>query len=215
MPADKRLAIAFVRRGYSHSGGAEAYLKRLALGVLEAGHDVHLVTTNDWPQTEWPFGTIHRLHHQSAIVFANELKQMRPRIPCDVLMSLERIWRCDVYRAGDGVHRAWLNRRRKFEMPLQRFVRGINRKHQEILKLEESLFTKGGAGRVIANSQMVKNEIVELYHYPADKIDIVRTGVPLEKYRFDPALREKSRAELKLKSGEIALLFAASGWKRK
>ena len=87
-------------------------------------------------------------------------------------------------------------------MPLQRFVRGINRKHQEILKLEESLFAKGDAGRVIANSQMVKNEIVELYHYPADKIDIVRTGVPLEKFRFDPALREKSRAELKLKSGE-------------
>ena len=61
-----------------------------------------------------------------------------------------RVWRCDVYRAGDGVHRAWLNRRRKFEMPLQRFVRGMSRKHQEILKLEESLFAKGAAGRVIA-----------------------------------------------------------------
>src|SRR5438046_8818100 len=98
MPADKRLAIAFVRRGYSHRGGAEAYLKRLALGVLEAGHDVHLVTTNDWPQTEWPFGTIHRLHDHSAIVFANELKQMRRRIPCDVLLGLARRWECHADR---------------------------------------------------------------------------------------------------------------------
>ena len=215
MPADKRLAIAFVRRGYSHSGGAEAYLKRLALGVLEAGHDVHLVTTNDWPQTEWPLGRLHRLHHQSAIAFANELKQMRPRIPCDVLMSLERVWSCHVYRAGDGVHRAWLNRRRKFEVPLQRFIRRLNHKHRDILQLEEALFTNGGAARVIVNSHMVKSEIVDLYHYPADKIDIVQNGVPLERFRFDAELREKSRTDLKLKPDQIALLFAGSGWERK
>jgi UDP-glucose:(heptosyl)LPS alpha-1,3-glucosyltransferase len=131
------------------------------------------------------------------------------------LMSLERVWRCDVYRAGDGVHQAWLNRRRKFEMPLQRFVRGINRKHRDILQLEESLFAKAGAGRVIANSEMVKREIVDLYRYPADKIDIVRNGVPLEQFRFESALREKSRNDLKLKPDEIALLFAGSGWERK
>lgn len=215
MPPDKRLAIAFVRRGYSQSGGAEAYLKRLACGVLDAGHDVHLITTNDWPQTEWPFGRVHRLHYQSAIAFANELKQMRPGIPCDVLMSLERVWDCHVYRAGDGVHRAWLNRRRKFEVPLQRFIRGLNHKHRDMLQLEEALFTDRGAGRVIVNSHMVKSEIVDLYHYPADKIDIVQNGVPLEKFRFDPELREKSRTDLKLKPDQIALLFAGSGWERK
>jgi UDP-glucose:(heptosyl)LPS alpha-1,3-glucosyltransferase len=215
MPPDKRLAIAFVRRGYSQSGGAEAYLKRLAWGVLDAGHDVHLITTNDWPQTEWPFGTLHRLRYQSAIAFANELKQMRPRVPCDVLMSLERVWDCHVYRAGDGVHRAWLNRRRKFEVPLQRFIRGLNQKHRNILQLEEALFANRGAGRVIVNSHMVKSEIVDLYHYPADKIDIVQNGVPLEKFRFDPELREKSRTDLRLKPDQIALLFAGSGWERK
>jgi len=131
------------------------------------------------------------------------------------LMSLERVWRCDVYRAGDGVHQAWLNRRRKFEMPLQRFVRDLNRKHRDILELEECLFAKGGAGHVIANSEMVKSEIVDLYRYPSDKIAIVRNGVPLEKFRFDPAEREKSRNDLKLKPDEIALLFAGSGWERK
>ena len=140
---------------------------------------------------------------------------MRSRIPCDVLMSLERVWDCHVYRAGDGVHRAWLNRKRKFEVPLQRFIRGLNRKHHDILQLEEALFTNRGAGRVIVNSHMVKSEIVDLYHYPADKIDIVQNGVPLEKFRFDPELREKSRIELKLKPEQIALLFAGSGWERK
>jgi UDP-glucose:(heptosyl)LPS alpha-1,3-glucosyltransferase len=210
-----KLKIAFVRRGYSPSGGAEAYLTRLAQGIVDLGHQAQLVTTVDWPVKEWPFESIMRLRSNSPIGFADELEKLRPQIPCDVLFSLERVWRCDVYRAGDGVHQAWLNRRKKFEMPLQRFVRGMNRKHQDILKLEQSLFAKTGAGRVIANSVMVKREIVDLYNYPADKIDIVRTGVPLEKFRFDPVRREKSRADLKLKPDEIAVLFAGSGWERK
>jgi UDP-glucose:(heptosyl)LPS alpha-1,3-glucosyltransferase len=62
---------------------------------------------------------------------------------------------------------------------------------------------------------MVVNEITDLYRYSADKIDVVRNGVPLDRFRFDPELREKSRAELKLKQDQIALLFAGSGWERK
>jgi len=210
-----KLRIAFVRRSYSPSGGAESYLKRLARGIVDLGYEAQLVATDDWPANEWSFGSVTRVKASSAIGFANELEKIRPQIGCDILMSLERVWRCDVYRAGDGVHQAWLNRRRKFEMPLQRFVRGLNRKHRDILQLEEALFARGGAGRVIANSKMVKKEIVDLYRYPEDKIYIVRNGVPLEQFRFEPALREKSRNDLKLKPDEVALLFAGSGWERK
>ncbi len=211
----QKLTIGFVRRGYSASGGAEAYLKRLGRGVVDLGHEAQLFTTDDWPQDEWTFGAITRLPSKSANTFADEVEQRRPLIRCDVLMSLERIWRCDVYRAGDGVHRAWLDRRREFELPLERFVRGLNRKHRDLLRLEKSLLGDRGATRVIANSQMVKDEIVDLYGYSPDKIDIVRNGVPLEKFRVDPELREKSRADLKLKPDQIALLFAGSGWERK
>ena len=212
---DKPLTIVFVRRGYSQTGGAEVYLKRLARGVVAAGHRAELITTNDWPPNEWPFGAITHLRARSPIEFADELEQMRSQLRCDVLMSLERIWRCDIYRAGDGVHRAWLDRRRKFEIPLQRFVRGLNHKHRDILRLEEALFTSRGAGRVIANSGMVKNEIVALYGYPAGKIDIVRNGVPVSKFREAVANREQGRATLGLAEDEIIVLFVGSGWERK
>src|SRR5262249_55316345 len=132
-----------------------------------------------------------------------------------VLFSLERVWSCDVYRVGDGVHRAWLARRRKFELPLKQFIRAASRKHRDLLQLEESLFAKCKASRVITASQMVAKEIVDVYVYPADKIDLVRNGIPLDKFRFNPELREKSRAELSLKHDQIALLFAGSGWERK
>ena len=211
----ERLRLALVRRGYSPTGGAETYLKRLAHGVIEAGHEVQLIATNEWPEDQWSFGTITRLRTESVIGFADELEQIRPQLQCDALLSLERVWSCDVYRAGDGVHRAWLARRRKFELPLKQFARALNRKHRDLLHLEESLFASRKAGRVIVASQMVKKEIVDLYGYPADRIDIVHNGVPLDKFRFDSELRKKSREDLKLKPDQIALLFAGSGWERK
>jgi len=213
--SDKHLSIGFVRRGYSATGGAEAYLQRLARGVVDLGHDVRLITTPEWPASAWPFGEITRLRAGSTTAFADELEELRPQIHCNLLMSLERVWRCDVYRAGDGVHRAWLERRQQFATPIQKLSRLFSRKHHGILRLEKSLFADGGAGRVIANSQMVKKEIVDLYSYPANKIDIVHNGVPIDRFRFDSARRENGRADLKLQGDEIALLFVGTGWERK
>jgi UDP-glucose:(heptosyl)LPS alpha-1,3-glucosyltransferase len=215
MAVEQKLRIAFVRRGYSRSGGAEAYLKRLADGIVKAGHEVQLVTTHEWPEEQWPFGSIKRLRAKTVIGFADELEQIRAQPQCDLLFSLDRVWNCNIFRAGDGVHRAWLERRRKFEVPLKQFVRTVSRKHRDLLQLEESLLENRNAGRVIAASEMVVNQIIDLYSYPADKIDLVRNGVPLDRFQFEPELREKSRAELKLKQDQIALLFVGSGWERK
>src|SRR5205823_307631 len=102
-----------------------------------------------------------------------------------------------------------------FELPLKQFVRALNRKHRDLLQLEESLLADRKAARVIVASRMVKNEIIDLYGYPADRIELIRNGVPVDKFRFDPGLREKGREDLKLKPDQIALLFAGSGWARK
>ena len=130
-------------------------------------------------------------------------------------MSLERIWRCDVYRAGDGVHRAWLERRAQIAGPLQKLSRILNRKHSATLALEKSLFADGGAGRVIANSRMVKDEIVRFYGFPNEKIDVVYNGVPIEAFQRGEESRAKIREMLGLKNKDIAVLFAGSGWERK
>jgi len=209
------LTIGFVRRGFSSSGGAEAYLKRLAAGVVEKGHDVRLYASGDWPPAEWSFGPVIRVNGGSATPFANEMEKLTPRSDCDVLMSLERIWRCDVYRAGDGVHRAWLERRVEIGGPFRGLSRFLNRKHSATLALEKSLFGKGGANCVIANSKMVRDEIVRFYGYPAEKIEVVHNGVPVAALQRGGESREKTREALGLGADEIAVLFAGSGWERK
>jgi UDP-glucose:(heptosyl)LPS alpha-1,3-glucosyltransferase len=120
-----------------------------------------------------------------------------------------------VYRAGDGVHRAWLERRAKMSGPLRRFLAPFNRKHAGIVQLEEALFAKRRAARVIVNSQMVRNEIVEFYDYPPAQIDLVYNGVPLEIFSQAHERRHAQRQKLGLSDDEIALLFAGTGWERK
>ena len=210
-----QLTIGFVRRGFSSGGGAEAYLQRLAAGVVQAGHPVRLYTAGEWPAELWNFGPVVQLEATSAIAFADALEKAQPQKDGTLLMSLERIWRCDVYRAGDGVHRAWLERRDKVAGPWQKLSRIFNRKHSATLALEESLFGKANAGRVIANSRMVKEEIVRFYGFPADRIDVVYNGVPLQSLQRNPQDRLTTRQALGLAEGDIAVLFAGSGWERK
>ncbi len=209
-----RLTIGLARRGHSDTGGAEAYLKRLARGLSEAGHTPRLFTDAAWPGQEWSWGPITRLRGETAHRFADELKKVNPRAHCDLLLSLERVWECDVYRAGDGIHRAWLQRRDTVSPFFRRWGRHFNPKHKETIELEESLFS-GGAGRVIANSHMVKREAIEFYRYPAARIEVIANGVPLAKFRPDPEARAARRKSLRLRDDEIAVLFVGTGWERK
>src|SRR5258705_11700688 len=100
----ERLRIALVRRGYPPSGGAERYLKRLARGVTEAGHDVQLIATNEWPEDQWRFGSVTRLRAESVLEVADELEEIRPHLHYDALISLKTVWRWHVYLAGNWVH---------------------------------------------------------------------------------------------------------------
>jgi UDP-glucose:(heptosyl)LPS alpha-1,3-glucosyltransferase len=214
MPATK-VTIAFARRGYSGSGGAESYLKRLAEGVRREGYETRLFSTSEWPSKDPSFSEVVRLRGKSPLEFANELEKMRKKPHAEMLVSLERVCRCDVYRAGDGVHQAWLNRRNKYDMPWRRLARQFNRKHRDLVRLEEALLQERGASRVIANSRMVKQEIMDLYNYRRDMIDVVPNGIPLDQFRFDPLARIQARQEMGLSDDNIAMLFAGTGWERK
>jgi UDP-glucose:(heptosyl)LPS alpha-1,3-glucosyltransferase len=205
------LHIILARRGYSETGGAESYLKRFAKALTEAGHHASLLCTDDWPDAEWPYGELIRIKASTPIRFANAVR--RHRDPGSLLFSLERIWECDCYRAGDGLHRAWLTRRAEFEPALKKHLRFLNPKHSRILELEESLFKQRGARHVITNSHLVKSEIVREFAYPEEKISVVYNGLPVARSPLDLNAREEARRRWGLHRPTV--LFAGSGWERK
>jgi len=205
------MRIGLVRRGYSASGGAEAYLFRFAAAARAAGHEPVLVCGSEWPREVWPHEMV-TVAGKTPEEFADRLEDRRASGGWDVLFSLERVWACDVYRAGDGVHAAWLERRRQFEPAWRGWFRNLQRKHREILEIECALFT-GGARRVIANSRMVKEEIIRFYGTPAEHVHVIHNGVPV--HTAEPGARESVRKELGLAPQEFVVVFAGTGWDRK
>ena len=210
------MKIGLVRRGYSATGGAENYLLRLADALEAAGHEPVLFASPRWAGGRWP---AHRrlviLNMGGPRAFADRLAQLADTY-CDRLFSLERVRRCDCYRAGDGVHRAWLERRARVEPPWRVRLRAWNPKHRQILALEQSLYAQGGARTIIANSRLVRDEILRCYGGPPERIHVVHNGLPAAAFQpTPPGLRERTRAAWGLADDDYAMLFAGTGWERK
>lgn len=211
------MRVALVRRAWAATGGAERYLMRFAAGLAEHGHEPLLVTGPDWPRERWPHGKIFRLPARSPRAFADALAKKRAAIGCDRLFSLERAHACDTYRAGDGVHAAWLERRRAREPKWKSAFRLWQPKHREILALEKELF-RGGANRIIVNSKMVAREVHDHFGTPEGRIHLVYNGydLPAHESTEEPGHgRESTRQRLGIREDQILILFTGSGWERK
>jgi len=206
------MKIGVVRRGYSPTGGAERYLQRFSAAAAEAGHECVLFTGPEWPTGQWQ-GEIARVQGSLPSAFAAGLIKAAAQKKCDTLFSLERVWRCDVYRAGDGVHADWLERRAAYEPRWRTMLRRLRSKHRQLLALERALFAGNGARAIIANSRMVGDEIMARFRRPAADIRIIYNGVPT--FVPNPGARLRIRESLGISPSAYVLLFVGSGWERK
>jgi UDP-glucose:(heptosyl)LPS alpha-1,3-glucosyltransferase len=207
------MKISLVRRGFSRTGGAESYLRRLGHAFADRGHQATLYATQDWPQADWPYGKLIRLNAATPMRFAQMLQESLRSD--EIVFSFDRVLKCDCYRAGDGVHQIWLERRAQYEPRRHVWFQLLNRKHREILELERALLQRGGAKQVIANSNLVKKEIVSEFGYDEDRITVIYNGLPDAHFKRKLGTRADLRRDWGLREPEVALLFAGSGWSRK
>jgi len=212
----RHLTIGFLRRGYSPTGGVEAYLKGLAEGLRAEGHRVVLLGTAEWPSEAWPGGEIIRCSSKKLGRYAKEVTGIRRgSVICfDLILSVEKVPGCDLYRTDEGIHAAWLDQRSKYLSPWAHFFQRISPKHMEKLRFEKKLFAPQATRRVISISQKISREISEYYGYPATKISLIRNGIS---QRELPSLLEKheSRGKLGIGLDEKIVLFVGTGWERK
>jgi len=210
------MKLALIRRQFSATGGAELYLQRLLGALVQRGHEPHLYA-EAW--NEQPDGAVfHRIpvtgsRAQRPVRFAAAVQTILAKEKFDCVFSLERTLKQDVYRAGDGVHRAWLERRRQFTPWWKKPLIGLGKFHRNMLALEAQTFDPANTRRIIVNSEMVKREILEHFKFPAERTHLVRNGV--EVARFQSGRRAETRARFGVKDDEFLLLFVGSGWERK
>jgi UDP-glucose:(heptosyl)LPS alpha-1,3-glucosyltransferase len=204
------MKIGFVRRGHSATGGAEAYLLRVAAALRELGQETSLITTEDWPAERWSNGEIQRIPGKSLEEFSRSFRDLNTG--CDVHFSLERVPGCEVFRAGDGVHAAWLQRRDGFDPLWKRLTRWINRKHSQILRLEREVFDPSNTKAIIANSKMVREEILARFSFPPDRVHVIYNGIT--SISSSPT-RAEARRIWDIDEKTFCPLFLGTGWERK
>ncbi len=202
------MKIGLIRRGFSSTGGAEAYLLRLAEGLATSGHAPILVTSGDWPSSAWKHGEMIRLPGGTPTEFARAFLKTKNRF--DVSLSLERTPGCDVFRAGDGVHAAWLKRRAAYEPAWKVFLRRWNPKHGALTILERKVFESSKF--IIANSRMVANEITEWFGVPTDRIHVIPNGIGQS---LPLVNKTDAREALGIAPNTFCALFVGTGWDRK
>ncbi len=213
------MRIGIIRSAFNPYGGAEVFAGQFIEGLISRGHEV-VVYAREWPETEGV--RIRRIEARGPsfirpLIFAMKVKKAVEADALDVVLSFERTFSQDIYRAGDGCHREWLRRRARTVSPLKRVLLSINPKHRLLLYLEKRLFTDSRLKKVVANSNRGKSEITRLYGLRPEDICVIYNGTtPLTgKAANKGEERKKLRAELKINPDVPVLLFVGSGFERK
>jgi len=212
--------IALVRQRYNPYGGAERFVERALEALERCGAEVTLIT-REWGnagarrvlRVDPPY--VGNLWRDAGFARAARAAWRRERF--DLVQSHERIPGCDVYRAGDGVHRQWLEYRLAGAARLERLRVRANPYHSYVCEAERRMFEHPGLRAVVCNSRMVREDILRHFRIAAEKLHVIYNGVDLE--HFHPEHRSVLRAEARLAldcGGEDALfLFVGSGFERK
>lgn len=217
----KRYRLAIVRQKYRPDGGAERFVAR-ALEALSA-HDLELnVITRQWQGEKQDNWHIHicdpmkwgRISREKG--FANAARTLWQAENFDLVQSHERIAGCDIYRAGDGVHRRWLLQRARILPAWRQKLLFGDRYHRYVMQAERAMYQAPELKAVICNAEMVRREIAEDFSIPANKIHVIYNAI--DSSRFVPAtpeLRVKWRDEINLPHHAVVMVFVGSGFERK
>lgn len=216
------MRIALIRKTFTPFGGAERHVAQFIEALCERGDEVHLYAAK-WGNTNstssriylHPVPVIRAARWAEAWSFGVRAARMAAEGGYEIVHSFDRVRSCDVYRAGDGVHREWLRRRRIAKPAWRRTIPSLNPLHLVYLTLERGLFEER-CRAIIANSERGKGEI--LAHYQADpsRIRVIYNGVDLERFRpADSETRCKARRQAGFGEEDRIVLFVGSGFARK
>ena len=214
------MKLAIVRQRYNPYGGAERIISRMLPYVEQKGAEVTLITRSE---KGWGARRVLRVDPFYAgnlwrdWSFARAALKAWRREGFDLVQSHERIAGCDVYRAGDGVHRRWLEIRRETASPLARAGIFLNPYHGYVCRAEKAMFEHPRLRAVICNSRMVRDEVRREFRIAPEKLHVIYNGVDLEYFhpRLRAELRGTARAELGCQPRDTVFLYVGSGFARK
>ncbi|MFB3883680.1 MAG: glycosyltransferase family 4 protein [Thermodesulfobacteriota bacterium] len=205
-------------------GGAERYLVDLCTWMADHGFEVH-VYAERWEEVR---NEIH-LHQVRTILFPKSLRLLSFATRAtkameqghyDVTLGVGNTLRADILQPHGGVHWAWFWRSlRAYDHPLVWMVKFLGRvlspKQWIQGYIESAPYKKEHFRKIIAISDMVKEDINRWYGVSKDQITVIYNGVDIE--RFHPRNRQYGE-EVRKRYGigdEFVILFVSNNFKMK
>lgn len=216
----RRVKLAIIRQRYNPFGGAERFVERALAGLARTDLEITLIT-RQWKGGEVSqqvdvrnpryFGSTWR-----DASFAAAARQAVSAGAYDLVQSHEKIDCCDIYRAGDGLHRAWLARRARLLGPAGRVWLRCNPFNLYTLAAEERLYRSPRLKVVVCISELVKQEVQEHFGLDEARLPVIYNGI--DGADFSPELRHhrtEVRARLGVPGDAPLFVFVGSGFERK
>jgi UDP-glucose:(heptosyl)LPS alpha-1,3-glucosyltransferase len=205
------MKLLIVARPFVFHGGVERATAGLVGALVDHGYDVHLLS----PRGQAPMRgvTLHTLvlpplpSAARVLALAVGARRAIAAASWDVVQSHERTLGQDVYRAGEGCHRAYLASEARPR------ARGLY--HRIVLALERRVFARTPC--IVAIAEAGRREIEALYGVAPSRLSVVYNGVDLERFhpRNRAAQRRPARDLAGVPSHAFAVLFVGSGFARK
>ena len=206
-------------------GGGEGYLSNFANQLAERGHEVHIYASK-WESDNNKI----RYHTIPSIRFPKFLKdvsfvinsyKLMAKNDYDIVHVVGRALGMNVFNPHCGVEKAWLKQdllsvQCPYFRLLKRIIKFFSFRQNYILWLDRKQYTGKGVFRIIAISDMIKNDIVKYHNIDPQKIDVVYNGVDLK--RFNPDNKNKYRKVIRdeLSLGEeFVLLYISNNFRLK
>ena len=220
------MKIAIIRQRYNPYGGAERFVERALAALAGEGAEVTLITRN-WegaPREGFkqitcnpPYSRLFggRAARDRSFSAAAQLEMAKGGF--DITQSHERIPGCMIFRAGDGVHAAWLDHRARALGSLQRLTQRWSSYHRYVVGAEKAMFEHPALRVVICNSQMVADEIGHYYGVDRNRLQVIYNGVDTALFhpRLAAEFRVSTRAAAGIPESAPLLLYVGSGFERK
>ena len=223
------MKLAIARQRYNPFGGAERFVEGALTALGKSGGVDVTLLTRAWDEVEpasgnrhveivnpayrsVPFGRVNRDRS-----FANAVGQIIRENRFDLVQAHERIPGCHIFRAGDGIHAAWLRHRQVDQSAIGNWWQKHDPYHAYTVEAERAMFAHANLRAVICNSKMVANEIRAEYGVATEKLHVVYNGVDLLKFSRENVLksRESTRNGFAIPQEVPLILYVGSGYQRK
>lgn len=194
------------------------------MALLDAGHEVHFFCQRADAGID-PRLRIHRLSNPLRPLRwfkvwwfdrASE-RAVRDAGPFDLVQGFGKTSRQDVYFDGSGCladFQRW-SVDATIDAEWRRALRRASPHQRVVARIEGNRYTPGNYRRILAISDLVRDQILARYGLPSEDVETLYPGVDLERFRPDAARAAEARRSLGLSEATPLLAFLGSDYRRK